>query len=192
MTILFIQIMVWIIVTIMLSRIFYIFGITLYTYYLTDKRLKGFPGYRYPNIFGHGPVTSAKSRLVPYPTPNAMVSGCIYDVHKKLLRIQLKVPESVYWSITFFARNQDCYFTLNDINAKQKYGQEVEIILKKRAKSYTSKKNEIVVSAPRFSKRGLILIRIIMMDPSDKEEINRIAQIQKMVTTEVEIYKNKY
>ena len=73
---------------------------------------------------------------------------------------------------------------MNDLEAKQKYGQEVEIILKKRAKYYTSKKNEIVVSAPRFSKRGLILIRIIMMDPSDKEEINRISQIQKMVTTE--------
>ncbi len=181
---LFIQIMVWIIITLFLSRLLYILGITLYTYYLTDKRLKGFPSYRVPNIFLHGPVTSAKSRLVPYPTPHAMVSACIYDVHKKILRIQVKVPEGVYWSITFFARNQDCYFTLNDLEAKQKYGQEVEIILKRRVKSYTSKKNEIVVSAPRFSKRGLILIRIIMMDPSDKEEINRIVQIQKMVTTE--------
>ena len=35
-----------------------------------------------------------------------------------------------------------------------------------------------------FSKRGLILVRIIMMDPSDKEELNRIVQIQKTVTTE--------
>jgi uncharacterized membrane protein len=184
MTALFIQIMVWIIITLILSRLLYILGITLYTYYLTDKRLKGFPSYRVPNIFLHGPVTSAKSRLVPYPTPHAMVSTCIYDVHKKLLRIQAKVPESVYWSITFFARNQDCYFTLNDLEAKQKYGQEVEIILKKRAKSYTSKKNEIIVSVPHYGKRGLILIRIIIMDPSDKEEIKRIFQIQKMVTTE--------
>jgi len=30
----------------------------------------------------------------------------------------------------------------------------------------------------------LILIRIIIKDPSDREEINRIIQIQKMVTTE--------
>lgn len=184
MTALFIQIMLWIIITLILSRLLYILGITLYTYYLTDKRLKGFPNYRVPNIFLHGPVTSAKSRLVPYPTPHAMVSSCIYDVHKKLLRIQAKVPEGVYWSITFFARNQDCYFTLNDVRAKQKYGQEVEIILKKRGKSYASKKNEIIVSVPRFSKKGLILIRIIMMDPSDKKERRRIAKIQKMVTIE--------
>ena len=184
MTALFIQIMLWIIITLILSRLLYILGITLYTYYLTDKRLKGFPNYRVPNIFLHGLVTSAKSRLVPYPTPHAMVSSCIYDVHKKLLRIQAKVPEGVYWSITFFARNQDCYFTLNDVRAKQKYGQEVEIILKKRVKSYASKKNEIIVSVPRFSKKGLILIRIIMMDPSDKKERRRIAKIQKMVTIE--------
>jgi len=184
MTALIIQIMVWIIITLILSRLLYILGITLYTYYLTDKRMKGFPSYRVPNTFLHGPVTSARTRLVPYPTPHAMVSACIYDVHKKLLRIQAKIPESVYWSISFFARNQDCYFTLNDLNAKQKYGQEVEIILKRRDKSYTSKKNEIIVSAPRFSKMGLILIRIIMMDPSDKKEIKRIVQIQKLTTTE--------
>ncbi|MBY8983532.1 MAG: hypothetical protein KGD65_00535 [Candidatus Lokiarchaeota archaeon] len=59
MTLLFIQIMVWIITTLILSRLLYIFGITLYTYYLTDKRLKGFGNYRIPNTFFHGRVTSA-------------------------------------------------------------------------------------------------------------------------------------
>jgi uncharacterized membrane protein len=147
--------------------------------------MKGFPQYRKPNVFLHGPVTSAASRLVPYPTPHAMVSACIYDVHKKSLRIQAKVPDGVYWSITFFARNQDCYFTLNDLEAKQKYGQDIEIILKKQGTTYKKNKNEIIVSAPNFSKRGLILIRIIMMDPSDKEEIKRITNIQRMVKTEV-------
>ena len=183
--ILLFQIIVWLVITLVLARLLYILGITLYTYNLTDKRLKGFANYRIPNIFLHGPVTSAKSRLVPYPTPHAMVSSCIYDVHKKSLRVQARVPESVYWSITCFARNQDCYFTLNDLEAKQRYGRDIEIILKKRGMIYKKKKNEIIVSAPRFSKRGLILIRIIMMDPSDKEEIKRIMKIQKMVTTEV-------
>ncbi len=185
MIIIFIQIIVWLIITLVLARLLYILGISLYTYNLTDKWLKGFPNYRVPNTFLHGPVTSAASRLVPYPTPHAMVSACIYDVHRKSLKIQAKVPESVYWSITFFARNQDCYFTLNDLEAKQKYGQDIEIILKRQGMFYKKKKNEIIVSAPRFSKRGLILIRIIMMDPSDKEEVKRIMKIQKMVTTEV-------
>ena len=185
MIMMFIEILVWIIITLILARLLYILGITLYTYNLTDKRLKGFGNYRMPNIFFHGPVTSAASRLVPYPTPHAMVSACIYDVHRKSLRIQAKVPDGVYWSITFFARNQDCYFTLNDLEVKQKYGQDIEIILKKREITYKKNKNEIIVSAPHFSKRGLILIRIIMMDPSDKEEIKRITNIQKMVTTDV-------
>jgi len=185
MLIIIIQIIVWLSITLVLARLLYILGITLYTYKLTDKRLKGFPNYRVPNIFLHGPVTSAASRFVPYPTPHAMVSSCIYDVHRKSLRIKARVPESVYWSITFFARNQDCYFTLNDLEAKQKYGRDVEIILKRRGMSYKKGKNEIIVSAPRFSKKGLILIRIIMMNPSDKEEVKRIMKIQKKVTTEV-------
>jgi len=185
MIVIFIEIMVWIIITLILSRLLYILGMTLHAYILTDRRLKGFPNYRAPNAFGHGPVTSASTRLVPYPTPHAMVSACIYDVRRKSLRIRAKVPDSVYWSITFFARNQDCYFTLNDLEAKQTYGQDIEIVLKKRGMAYRTQGNEIVVSAPRFSKMGLILIRIIIMDPSDKEEIKRITKIQRMVTTEV-------
>ncbi len=185
MVVIFIEIMVWIVITLLLARLLYILGITLYTYNLTDKRLKGFWNYKRPNKFLHGPVTSAESRLVPYPTPHAMVSSCIYDVHKKTLRIGAKIPDGVYWSITFFARNQNCYFTLNDLKAKQEYGRDIEITLKKRGVSYKKKKDEIVVSAPRFSNKGLILIRIIMMDPSDKEEIKKISNIQKMVTTEV-------
>ncbi|MHA2008964.1 MAG: DUF1254 domain-containing protein [Promethearchaeota archaeon] len=180
-----IQIIVWFIITLILARVLYIFGITLYTYHLTDKRLKGFPQYRIPNKFLHGPVTSASSRLVPYPTPHAMVSACVYDVHEKSLRIRAKVPDGVYWSIAFSARNQDCYFTINDLEAKQKYGEDIEIVLIKRGVSYKKKKGEIVVSAPRFSNRGLILVRIIMMDPSDKDEVKRIMEIQKMVTTEI-------
>lgn len=185
MIIILFEIIGWMIITLILARLLYILGVTLYTYILTDRRLKGFPNYRRPNFFLHGPVTSAATRLVPYPTPHAMVSSCIYDVRRKLLRIQAKVPDGVYWSITFFARNQDCYFTLNDLEAKQTYGQDIEIILKKQGMFYKKKNNEIVVSTPTFSKMGLILIRIIVMNPSDTEEIKRIAKIQKLVTTEV-------
>ncbi|MFX0081393.1 MAG: DUF1254 domain-containing protein [Candidatus Hodarchaeota archaeon] len=185
MIVVFIEILVWIIITLILTRLMYILGITLYAYILTDRRLKGFPNYRTPNIFLHGPVTSAASRFVPYPTPHAMVSSCIYDVHRKFLKIRAKVPESVYWSITFFARNQDCYFTLNDLEAKQKYGQDIEIVLKEQSMVYKKKDNEIIISTPRFSKTGLILIRIIIMDPSDKEANKKIRKIQKMITTEV-------
>lgn len=185
MIVIFIEIMVWIVITLILARLLYILGINLYTYMLTDKRLQGFPQYRRPNSFLHGPITSARSRLVPYPTPHAMVSACIYDVRKKSLKIRAKVPDGVYWSITFFARNQDCYFTLNDLQAKNLYGEDIEIILQKQGMQYKKKNNEIVVSTPTFSKMGLILIRIIVMNPNDKEEINKIAKIQKMVTTEV-------
>ena len=175
----------WILITLILSRLLYILGIILYTYILTDKRLKGFPQYSRPNRFLHGPMTSAASRLVPYPTPHAMVSACIYDVRRKSLKIRAKVPDGVYWSITFFARNQDCYFTLNDLQARKLYGEDIEIILQKKGMEYKKKNSEIVVSTPTFSKRGLILIRIILMDPNDKEEVKKIEKIQKMVTTEV-------
>lgn len=178
-------ILIWVVLTLIFTRIFYIIGFDMLAYILTIRRLKGFGNYRYQNILFHGPLTSEKTRTVPFPTPHAMVSSCIYNVRDKPLRIKVVIPDSVYFSVTFFARNQDCYFTLNDVEAKQKYGQNVEIVLKSHKSKYNAKGNEIIVTAPRFSKLGLILVRIVIMNPEDKEESNRIHKIQKMTIAEV-------
>lgn len=179
-----VEIIVWIIVTLLLARLFYNIGMWRYAYILTDRRLKGFPNYNTPNVFRHGSLTSAETRVVPYPTPHALHSICIYDVRKRPLSIRASIPDGVYWSITFSARNQDCFFTLNDLEAKEKYGREVEIALVKPGMTYLKKRNEIVVTTPRLSQKGLILIRIIVMDPGDSKEIEKIAEIQKMATAE--------
>lgn len=118
--------------------------------------------------------------------PNTPRNGfCLY------LRCPQKAIEnqgnSSRWCILvyyFSTRNQDCYFTLNDLEAKQNYKQNVEIVLKKPGMTYIAKGNEIIVSTPRFSKRGLILIRIVIMDPNDRKEIKRITKVQRLVTTE--------
>ncbi len=178
-------VLIWIVLTLILTRIFYIIEFDLLAYILTIKRLKKFGNYRYQNVLFHGPLTSEKTRTVPFPTPHAMVSSCIYNVSDKPLRIKAVIPDSVYFSVTFFARNQDCYFTLNDIEAKQKFGHNVEIILKSPKSTYNAKGDEIIVLTPRFSKLGLILIRIVIMNPEDKNEIDRIRKIQKLTTAEI-------
>jgi len=172
--------------TLVLERIFYISGITAYTYYWTDRRLKGFPNYKrkWQNQLFHGKVMTDKARLVPAPTPHAMVSSCIYNVHKTPIRLKAVVPDGVYWSITFHGRNQACYFTLNDIEARNQYGQEVEVVLTKSKKLYQAAGNEIVVEAPRLSRIGLILIRTIVMDPSDPNNISQVRKIQKKACIE--------
>lgn len=156
-----------------------------YAYILTDKLLKKFPIYNNPNIFLHGPLTSEATRVVPYPTPHALTSSCVYDVHKQPLRIKSIIPDSVYWSISFHARNQDCFFTLNDLEATQKYGKNINIVLKKPGLNYKAKKDEIVLSTPSLSKKGLILIRIIIINPNDKDTIRKVRRKQKKVVSEL-------
>jgi len=59
------------VLTLVLERVLYISGITAYTYYLTDRRLKGFPTI---NVNGKTSCFTAKSRqtkqgLSPHPLP---------------------------------------------------------------------------------------------------------------------------
>ncbi|MCP4753866.1 MAG: DUF1254 domain-containing protein [Proteobacteria bacterium] len=167
--------------TLVLERVLYILGITAYTYYRTDRRLKGFPNYesKWQNQLFHGKVTTDKARLVPAPTPHAMISSCIYNVNTVSIRLKAVVPDGVYWSIAFHGRNQACYFTLNDIDARNRFGQEVEVVLTQSKKSYQPAGNEIVVEAPRLSRIGLILIRTIVMDPTNPDNIHRTREVQK-------------
>lgn len=167
--------------TFALERIFFILGITAYTYYCTDQRLKGFPNYdrKYQNILYHGKLTSDKARLVPSPTPHAMVSSCIYNVNETSIRLKAVLPDGVYWSIAFHGRDQSCFFTLNDIEAKAQYESEVEVVLTRSKKLYGAKGSEIVVEVPRFSRIGLILIRTIVMDPSDPKNLDQARVVQK-------------
>ena len=141
--------------TLVLERILYISGITAYTYHRTDRRLKGFPNYnrKWQNILFHGEITSDKTRLVPAPTPHAMVSSCIYNVNQTPIRLKAVVPDGVYWSIAFHGRNQACFFTLNDIEARDRYGREVEVVLTKSKKRYQATSNEIVFHSLRTSSK---------------------------------------
>jgi uncharacterized membrane protein len=172
------------ILTIVLERVFYITGVSAITYYWTDRRLKGFPNYKMQNRLFHAKLLNATSRVVPAPTPHALNSSCIYNVKEKSIRLKAVVPEGVYWSITFFGRNQACYFTLNDMEAKERYGNEVEIILTKSKSAYQPVGNEIIVEAPRLSRIGLILIRTVVMDPSAKNSLSEAREIQKKAFTE--------
>ena len=167
------------VLTLVLERVLYISGITAYTYYWTDRRLKGFPNYKMQNQLFHAKLLTAKARVVPAPTPHALNSSCIYNVSKTPIRLKAVVPDGVYWSITFFSRNQACYFTLNDIEARNQYGSEVEVVLTKSKRLYQAIGNEIVVEAPRLSRIGLILIRTIVMDPSDPNNVDQAREVQK-------------
>ena len=180
-----IVILTWSAATAVLWRIFYVSGISWYTYYLTDRRLKGFPNYQRQNELFHAKLLTSESRVVPAPTPHALNSSCIYNIKQNTIRLKAIVPEGVYWSVTIFGRNQACYFTLNDMEAREKYGDEIEIVLTKSSTKYQPKGREIVVQAPKLSQIGLILIRTIVMDPTEKNRVEQVREIQQKAFVEL-------
>jgi len=95
-----------------------------------------------------------------------------------------RLSQEITTSSTCFARNQDNFFILNDLQAKEKYGKEVELVLVKSNDDYNKSGHELVVKTPRLSRKGLVLIRTIVMDTVNPKHLEETAKIQRLAYAE--------
>ncbi len=120
-------------------------------------------------------LSYAKTDVVVMSNADMRNSIAFYDVSEKPLKIHCVVPKTDnYWSISLYAWNTDNFFIRNDQNAKAR---EFDLILVKSGSNYQAQTGEEVVESP--TNRGVILIRYIVANRADKEELARIAAEQE-------------
>jgi uncharacterized membrane protein len=85
------------------------------------------------------------------------------------------VPETNnYWSVSFYASNTDNFYVVNDMTAKAK---QFDLVLVKPDSKYQKVGDEEVITAP--SNKGVILVRMIVNDRNNPEEMQRLSELQK-------------
>ena len=169
----------WIVFTLALAALLHFIGIWYLPQYLTAQAVKRIYARRQMgvpvNTMTYGVLRVAGTDTVVRDNPDTVTSLAVYDISVRPLRVKCVIPpQDNYWSISFFDWNTDNYHVVNDCTAKAK---EFELVLVKPGTQYQKHGNEEVLVAP--SARGIALIRMIVTDRNNKEELLKLSEVQK-------------
>jgi uncharacterized membrane protein len=131
------------------------------------RRMEGKPWFNHL-ILG-GPAKSGDDRVV-MTSPDMIYMIGLYDVREEPVVIHCVVPaRDTYWCISLYRRNTDNFYVRNDRASKER---EFDLVLTGRGGGYRRVGSEEVVQAP--SSRGIVVIRAVIGDRNDEEEIARV------------------
>jgi uncharacterized membrane protein len=111
-------------------------------------------------------------------SPDMIYMLGVYDVRQEPVVIHCAVPAcDTYWCISLYRRNTDNFYVRNDRSSEER---EFDLVLTGPEGSYHQVGNDEVVRAPRS--RGIVVIRAVLRDRADEEEIARVQATLKQTT----------
>ena len=123
------------------------------------------------NEIKHFDIPSDQSRNVVMPNPDFLYSTIFYDLSEKDLNINANMPDSMYWSVSFYKPNTINWFVKND--------QEFDTNKLYLTLTLNYSKSENVIKSP--VKKGFMIIRILV-EKKDKKSIESYRTLQKNIT----------
>lgn len=169
----------WAALTIALTTVFHFIGMWYLPQFLTAQAVKRIYARRTGgapiNTMTYGELRQAGTDTVVRDNPDTKTSFAVYDVSQKPLRVHCVIPDvDNYWSLSLFAWNTDNFYVVNDRTAKAK---EFDLVIVKPNSKYQKRGNEEVIVSP--SDKGIIIVRMIVTDRNNKEELARLSEAQK-------------
>ncbi|HLI83842.1 MAG TPA: DUF1254 domain-containing protein [Bryobacteraceae bacterium] len=139
------------------------------------RKMEGKPWFNH--LLMGGPAKSGDDRIV-MTSPDMIYMLGLYDVRREPVVIHCAVPaRDTYWCISLYRRNTDNFYVRNDRASKER---EFDVVIKKPGDRYEKVGGEDVVSAP--SSRGVVVIRAVIADRNDEEEIALVQATLKQTT----------
>jgi uncharacterized membrane protein len=163
---------------------FYLFLVSLMSYfsyhltiYYIPKTVYGVLHYKMEknqnlqdNEIKHLDVPNHKSRDVVMPNPDFLYSVCFYDLSEGDLNLTGTMPDSTYWSVSFYKPNTINWYVKND---KEFNTNQLDIKL-----SLLNRKEENTLKSPE--KNGLMIIRILV-EKKDQKSLDYFKSLQKSI-----------
>ena len=127
-----------------------------------------------PNrLIAKGIVTDT-SRSVVAPNPDFLYSAASFDLAAGPLRLSGTLPDSTYFSLSFYQKNTSNFYVINDRNLSKNF----DIVLVEKGKP-APKTNAQIVFSP--SVKGTALVRILWYD---QKQLPALIAIQKAIKFE--------
>lgn len=122
------------------------------------------------NEIKHFNIPNHQSRDVVMPNPDFLYSTSFYDLSLGDLNLKGKMPDSTYWSVSFYKPNTVNWFVKNDQEFK---GNNLDLKL-----TYSNSNDENSIVSP--VKKGFMIIRILVEKKDDKS-LNYYKSLQKSI-----------
>ena len=123
------------------------------------------------NEIKHFDIPNYKSRDVVMPNPDFLYSVSFYDLSSGDLKLKGNMPDSTYWSVSFYKPNTINWYVKND---KEFNSNMLELNL-----TINNTKGENIIHSP--VKKGLMIIRILV-ENKDQNSIDYYKSLQKSIT----------
>ena len=123
------------------------------------------------NEIKHFDIPNYKSRDVVMPNPDFLYSVSFYDLSSGDLKLKGNMPDSTYWSVSFYKPNTINWYVKND---KEFNSNRLELNL-----TINNTKGENIIHSP--VKKGLMIIRILV-ENKDQNSIDYYKSLQKGIT----------
>ncbi|MDB2567310.1 DUF1254 domain-containing protein [Flavobacteriaceae bacterium] len=122
------------------------------------------------NEIKHFDIPSDQSRNVVMPNPDFLYSTIFYDLSEKDLNINANMPDSTYWSVSFYKPNTINWFVKND---QEFVTNNLDLTL-----TFNDSGSENVIKSP--VKKGFMIIRILV-EKKDQKSIELYRTLQKNI-----------
>jgi len=123
------------------------------------------------NEIKHFDIPNYNSRDVVMPNPDFLYSVSFYDLSSGDLKLKGNMPDSTYWSVSFYKPNTINWYVKND---KEFNSNRLELNL-----TINNTKGENIIHSP--VKKGLMIIRILV-EKKDQNSIDYYKSLQKSIT----------
>jgi uncharacterized membrane protein len=153
----------WVIISILLAIIIHWLSLWRTPYFINGVARSRMP----TNAFLHRPLPIAGEDKIVQTSPDILYSASAYQLDNRAIRLEL----------TLFADNTDNFFVLNDRQARQQFkkNQFSLALVPQGAKMAVSADQAVEVP----SRKGIILIRMIVKNPQDQREIAELSKTQQ-------------
>ena len=122
------------------------------------------------NEIKHFDIPSDQSRNVVMPNPDFLYSTIFYDLSEKNLNINANMPDSTYWSVSFYKPNTINWFVKND---QEFVTNNLDLTL-----TFNDSESQGVIKSP--VKKGFMIIRILV-EKKDQKTIESYRTLQKNI-----------
>lgn len=121
------------------------------------------------NSFYFAPMTTASNQRIVRPSPDLSYSTCVFDLSNGPVLVDIDPVAGHYWSVSIFDARTDVAAVRSDRDAK---GQPARLALIKNGQKAPDGYEAVSLGFDR----GLVLLRILLNNPTDFPRVDAIRQ----------------